>query len=87
MSNRPLPPKLGISIQNVADSPDASAVDQPIEFSEPSNRSGHERGHLVPVRNVNTEAKDPFAVPEFGHDLIDLFFPHVCGDDRRAFCE
>src|SRR5207302_4078940 len=57
------PPNLGIGIQNVADSPDASAVDQPIEFSEPSNRSGHERGHLVPVRNVNTEAKDPSLFP------------------------
>ena len=82
-----LPPNLGIGIQNVADSPDAGAVDQPMEFSEPSNRSGQERGDLVPVRNVNADAIDPFAVPEFGHDLIDLFFPHVCGDDRRAFCE
>jgi len=65
-----LPPNVGIGIQNVADSPDAGAVDQPIEFSEPSNRSGHERGYLVPVRNVNADAIDPFAVPEFGHDLV-----------------
>jgi hypothetical protein len=82
-----LPPNLGIGIQNVADSPDAGAVDQPIEFSEPLNCSGHERGHLVPVRNVNADAIDPFVVPEFGHHLIDRFVPHVCSGDRRAFCE
>src|SRR5215467_15439010 len=82
-----LPPNLGVGIQNVADSPDASAVDQPREFSEPPNGSGHERGHLVPVRNVNADAIDPLAVPEFGHHLIDLFFPHVCGADRCTFCK
>jgi hypothetical protein len=60
-----LPPNLEIGIQNVADSPDAGAVDQPIEFSEPPNCSGHERGHLVPIRNVNADAIDPFVAPEF----------------------
>ena len=60
---------------------------QPREFSEPPNRSGHERGHLVPVRNVNAEAIDPLAVPEFRHDLIDVFFPYVCGADRCTFCK
>jgi putative PIN family toxin of toxin-antitoxin system len=82
-----LPQNVGIGIQNAADSPDAGAVDQPTEFSEPSNRSGHEHGHLIPARNVDADAIDPSAAPEFGHDLIELFFPHVCGGDRRALCE
>jgi hypothetical protein len=65
LTDRTLPPNLGIGIQDVADAPDASAVDQSIEFSEPPNCSGHERGHLVPIRNVNADAIDPFVAPEF----------------------
>ena len=87
LTDRTLPQNLGICIQNVADAPDTGAVDYPIEFSEPSNRSGHGRGHLLPVRNLNAGGVDPFAVPDFGYDLIDLFLPHVGSGDRRAFCE
>jgi hypothetical protein len=58
-----------------------------MEPLEPLNRSGHERGHLVTVRNVNADAIDPVASPEFGNDLVDFFFADVCGDDRRAFGE
>ena len=58
-----------------------------MEFSQPSNRVGHERDYLVPVRNVNAGTIDPVAVPEFGHNLVDLFFPYVCCGDRRAFCK
>ena len=82
-----LPPNRGIGIENVADSSDARAVDQPVELPEPSDRFGHERGHLVPIGDVNVGAIDPFAAAEFGHDLIEFRFPNVCGGDRCAFCE
>ena len=52
-----------------------------MELLEPLNCSGHERGHLVTFRNVNADAIDPVAPPEFGNDLVDFFFPNVCGDD------
>jgi hypothetical protein len=58
-----------------------------MELSEPLNRSGHERGHLVTVRNVNADAIDPVASPEFGNDLVDFFSPDIRGDDGRAFGE
>jgi hypothetical protein len=56
-----------------------------MELFEPLNRSVHERSHLVTVRNINVDAINPVASPEFGNDFVDFFFPDVCGDDRRAF--
>jgi hypothetical protein len=58
-----------------------------MELSEPLNRSGHERDHLVTVRNVNADARDPVASPEFGNDLVDFFSPEIRGEDGRAFGE
>jgi hypothetical protein len=53
----------GLVSQYVANPPDASAADQPVEFSEPSHRFGHERGNLIPVRNVSFDTNDPVDAP------------------------
>ena len=82
-----LPPKLGVGIQNVADPPDASAIDQPVQLSEPSHRFGHKRGNVRAIRNVDRYADNPVAVPELRHDSIDLFFSHIRGGDRCTFLE
>jgi hypothetical protein len=42
-------PNVRLQIQNIADAPDAGAVDEPMELAEALNRARRERRYLVTI--------------------------------------